>query len=156
MTWDLGFEVLDSIYRMATNTMKSAIYPCLPEYFDSEGRGMYSYLTGSASWYMLTLLTQVFGIRGNCGDLEIAPKLVREQFSGTASLTIRASFAERRIVVRYLNADKKDYKKYAITSVTINGKAIALDGPRPSVAIPRAEFLSLAERDENLIEVTLG
>ena len=49
-------EVLGSIYHMAMDTSKSKIYPCLPEYFDAEGRGMYSYLTGSASWFILTLL----------------------------------------------------------------------------------------------------
>jgi cellobiose phosphorylase len=49
-----GEEALDSIYRMAVNTAKSKIYPCLPEYFNLEGRGMYSYLTGSASWFVLT------------------------------------------------------------------------------------------------------
>jgi cellobiose phosphorylase len=55
-----GQKVLYSIYNMATDTSKSKIYPCLPEYFNLEGRGMYSYLTGSASWFLLTLLTQVF------------------------------------------------------------------------------------------------
>jgi len=48
-----GEEVLDSVYRMSINTPVSKIYPCLPEYFNAEGRGMYSYLTGSASWFML-------------------------------------------------------------------------------------------------------
>ncbi len=48
-------RALDSIYNMAVNTGQSKIYPCLPEYFDSQGRGMYSYLTGSASWFMLTM-----------------------------------------------------------------------------------------------------
>jgi cellobiose phosphorylase len=48
-------EVLSAIYRMAIDTGRSKIYPCLPEYFNLEGRGMYSYLTGSASWFLLTL-----------------------------------------------------------------------------------------------------
>ena len=51
-----GEEVLRSIYRMAMDTKKSKIYPCLPEYFNLKGRGMYSYLTGSASWFMFCLL----------------------------------------------------------------------------------------------------
>jgi cellobiose phosphorylase len=52
-----GKEVLQSIYRMSVNTPVSKIYPCLPEYFNAEGRGMYSYLTGSASWFLLTMRT---------------------------------------------------------------------------------------------------
>jgi len=53
-----GRKALNSLYNLATDSAKSKIYPCLPEYFNNEGRGMYSYLTGSASWFILTLLTQ--------------------------------------------------------------------------------------------------
>ncbi|MDI6758531.1 MAG: cellobiose phosphorylase [Candidatus Omnitrophota bacterium] len=49
-------EILNSIYNMCVGTKRSKIYPCIPEYFDAEGRGMYSYLTGSASWFVLTSL----------------------------------------------------------------------------------------------------
>jgi len=49
---------------MASDAQRSKIYPGIPEYFDSEGRGMYHYLTGSASWMVLTLLNYVFGVRG--------------------------------------------------------------------------------------------
>jgi len=49
---DEGRKVLLSLYKLAVNFEKSKIYPCLPEYFNSEGRGMYSYLTGSASWFL--------------------------------------------------------------------------------------------------------
>lgn len=48
-------RALDSLYRLSANSAKSKIYPCLPEYFNLEGRGMYSYLTGSASWFVLTM-----------------------------------------------------------------------------------------------------
>ncbi|MBN2831042.1 MAG: cellobiose phosphorylase [Candidatus Omnitrophica bacterium] len=44
---------LESLYRLSVNSPKSKIYPCLTEYFNAEGRGMYSYLTGSASWFVL-------------------------------------------------------------------------------------------------------
>ena len=75
-----ALEVISSIYKMASDTHKSRIYPCLPEYFNAEGRGMYSYLTGSASWFILTLLTQAFGIKGEYEDLLIEPKLTAQQF----------------------------------------------------------------------------
>jgi len=48
-------RALDSLYRLSINTEVSKIYPCLPEYFNLEGRGMYSYLTGSASWFVLAM-----------------------------------------------------------------------------------------------------
>src|ERR1700674_90911 len=86
-----GYEVFSSLYKMSMNTDVAKIYPGLPEYFNGEGRGMYHYLTGSASWYLLTLVTQVLGIRGQWGDLLLAPKLVPEQFdrSGQAAAQIR-------------------------------------------------------------------
>ncbi len=52
---DEGRKVLKSIYNMSMDTEKCRIYPCLPEYFNLEGRGMYAYLTGSASWFILTM-----------------------------------------------------------------------------------------------------
>lgn len=53
-----GREVFDSIYKMATSR-KARIYPMIPEYFNNEGRGLYLYLTGSASWYVYTLIYEV-------------------------------------------------------------------------------------------------
>lgn len=41
---------------------------------------MYHYLTGAASWYMMTMITEVFGIRGQNGNLILYPKLLAEQF----------------------------------------------------------------------------
>ena len=50
-----GREVFDSIYKMSTSDA-ARIYPMIPEYFNNEGRGLYLYLTGSASWYIYTLM----------------------------------------------------------------------------------------------------
>ncbi|MNI44225.1 hypothetical protein D3C73_985910 [compost metagenome] len=44
-----GFEVLDSIYRLSVDFDKSRMYPGVPEYINEKGRGLYTYLTGSAS-----------------------------------------------------------------------------------------------------------
>ena len=38
------------------------------------------YLTGAASWYMMTMITEVFGVHGEAGDLVIKPKLLKKQF----------------------------------------------------------------------------
>lgn len=65
-------RVLKSIYKMAINTPVSKIYPCLPEYFNSEGRGMYSYLTGSASWFILALRNIVkIGMNNQVGNKKL-------------------------------------------------------------------------------------
>ena len=91
-----GREVMDSIYRMSVRTEKSRIYPGLPEYFNSEGRGLYHYLTGSASWFILTLLTQVFGVRGLYGDLLLAPKVTKEEFETAGEVSVTTQLADVR------------------------------------------------------------
>jgi len=150
-----GQRVIDSIYRMASNSRNSKIYPCLPEYFDSSGRGMYSYLTGSASWMVLTILTQVFGVRGNYGDLVIKPKLTASQFAGGSHISISTSFANRAIKVVFINKNRKDYGRYSIKNLKINGQIIKLKSPAASITLPRRRFQGLANKKINLIEVTL-
>ena len=75
-----GYKVLNTLLHAAMNFESSYMYPGLPEYFDSDGRGLYAYLTGAASWYMLTMITEAFGVRGEIGNLVIAPALMAEQF----------------------------------------------------------------------------
>ncbi len=113
-----GYEVLHSIYQMCMNTDKSKIYPGVPEYCDAQGQGMYHYLTGSASWLVLTQLTQVFGVRGEGGDLVISPKLVKEEFSHEGKASVESYFAGKRIKVVYHNEQKLDYGSYTIKGVS--------------------------------------
>ncbi|MBU1932643.1 MAG: cellobiose phosphorylase [Candidatus Omnitrophica bacterium] len=145
-----GYEVLDSIYNMCMNTKLSKIYPGLPEYFNSDGRGMYHYLTGSASWFVLTVLTQVFGIRGDMGNLLIEPKLVKEQFEKSKIISIETYFAGRKIKINYINPHKLDYGKYTIKEISINGK------PAAGMPIKRSLFLKLASKPSiNTIDIPL-
>ncbi len=120
-----AYAVIQSIYRMAENFTRSRIYPGIPEYFDSLGQGMYHYLTGSASWLVLTQLTQSFGVRGREGDLLLAPQLVREQFDQQGKAAVHCTFAEQRIKVTYFNSKRKDFSEYSIRNVKINGQAVA-------------------------------
>ncbi len=62
-----GFTVLDEMYRHCADFATSRIYPGLPEYISERGRGMYPWLTGSASWYLLTLLNRGFRRQGRPG-----------------------------------------------------------------------------------------
>ncbi|MCX5701863.1 MAG: cellobiose phosphorylase [Candidatus Omnitrophica bacterium] len=150
-----GHEVINSIYNMSCDTEKSKIYPCLPEYFNAEGRGMYSYLTGSASWFILTVLTQIFGIRGEYGDLVIEPKLVSDEFKTKKTISITTSFAQRRIEVRFINPSKKDFGKYSISKIILNGRVVAKDLNRGRFVILRDRLLSLTNNNYNVIEVIL-
>lgn len=119
-----GFEVLHSIYNMCMDTDKSRIYPGIPEYMDLEGKGMYHYLTGSASWYVLTLLTQVFGVKGEFGDLVLYPKLVLDEFGKNKKVSVSFSFAGKKMTVNYVNSKNLDYGVYKIKDVKINSSNI--------------------------------
>ena len=147
-----GHGVLRSIYQMSSDGQRSRIYPGIPEYFDSEGRGMYHYLTGSASWLVLTQLIHVFGVRGSRGDLMLAPQLVREDFDKKGIASVSCQFAGRHLTVEYFNPQKLDAGQYAIREITINGKKGGiLKSPLAKVTIPRASITQ-----DSLIKVILG
>lgn len=123
-----GYEVVRSVYRMCADTGRSKIYPGVPEYFDAEGRGRYHYLTGAASWLVLTRLTQAFGIRGEGGDLLLAPKLVKEEFNAeTRSLQASCRFAGNKVTVTFENPGRLDYGDYTIQKVILNGGPVKFD-----------------------------
>ncbi len=151
-----GREVLDSIYRMCLRTEKSKIYPGIPEYFNSEGRGMYHYLTGSASWLILTVLTQVFGVRGLYGDLLLSPKFTKNDFNQTKEVSVETQFAGKKIKVIYKNEKKISYEHYCVSKVTINGKELkGLELNKKEVLIPKEILLKHSRKTLNSIIVTL-
>ena len=132
-----GWKVLECLFHQSMDFSKSRILPGIPEYFDGRGRGMYPYLTGSASWFLLTMQTQVFGICGKMGDLSIAPKLTAELFRAGAA-EIECTAAGRRIHVRFLNPDALDWGEYQVTSVTCKDKT--WNGQGLAAVIPREEL----------------
>lgn len=150
-----GWRVLTSVYNMAINLQKSKIYPGLPEYFNAEGKGMYSYLTGSASWFVLTLLTAVFGVRGKDGDLFIEPKLQLEQFRHAKALSIKRFFAERTIKVNFSNPKNLPYGRYKITGARLNGYNLNIK-KQDSLLISRKLILRLPVNQLNRLDIRLG
>lgn len=130
-----GWKALKTLADTALNFDTSRIYPGIPEYFRSDGRGMYHYLTGAASWFMLTMITQVFGVRGDAGDLIFDPKLTEEQFDENGNASLFITFADKKFNITYKNANHKDYGDYVIGSAVCgntylklkkNGSAILL------------------------------
>jgi cellobiose phosphorylase len=150
-----GWKALNSLYSLAANTVSSKIYPCLPEYFDLEGRGMYSYLTGSASWFMLTFFTQAFGVRGQNGDLLIEPKLSREQFKSNDKLSITRSFAGRRLKITFFNPKRLQAGNYRIKRFILNTQRLPIEEGR-RLLVTREVILGLPKNKLNTIQVHLG
>jgi len=150
-----AWGALNSIYKMAINSNVSKIYPCLPEYFNLEGRGMYSYLTGSASWFVLTILTQTFGVKGQDGNLLIEPKLCLEQFKGNNTLSIFRSFAGRQLQIDFSNPKKLEYGEYKIVKVKLNSSNL-LFKPASSVIIDKKTLLKFSPSKINTLNIILG
>lgn len=121
-----GYKALQSLADTALDFDTSRIYPGIPEYFRSDGRGMYHYLTGAASWYLLTMITEVFGVRGNAGDLVLAPKLLHEQFDENNNASITVCFAGKQLEICYKNNSGKDFGSYQIVSAECDDEKLPI------------------------------
>lgn len=148
-----GYEVLTNIFRLCTDTEKAKIYPGIPEYINNYGQGKYHYVTGSASWLILTMLNEIYGIKGEVGDLVLEPKLVKEQFDSEGAVHVQTSFAGKRITVNYVNALRKDYGEYKIANALINGRRIEPQEHR--IKIEKFQLIKLCDRETNSLVIVL-
>ncbi len=105
--------------------------------------------------YLLTLVTQVFGLRGRLGDLVLFPQLAAEQFDARGRAAIRATFAGRSLAVTYHNPNRRDCGQYHIQSVLLAGQAVPLTAGGEAV-IPRALLLNAETASELAIQVELA
>ncbi|MCV4233070.1 cellobiose phosphorylase [Virgibacillus sp. LDC1] len=143
-----GYEVLQSIYDLSNDFERSRMYPGIPEYINEKGRGMYPYLTGSASWLLLTMLTEVFGVKGKLGHLLLEPKLRPSQFGADGIAVVHTRFAGKQLQIVYSNPKRLDYGSYTIQSVTLNGEKIQLRSQKPGAAELDRSLLSALSDDE--------
>lgn len=117
-----GFKAVDSLFCHLNDFEKSKVYPGITEYINNEGEGMYHYLTGSASWLLLTVLMQMYGIKGSLGNLAFEPKLLLEQFDEDEKASVSCLFRNKSLRITYYNENKKEYGNYKIAEVLLNGK----------------------------------
>lgn len=151
-----GYRALNTLYRQSMNLDISRIYPGIPEYFNDRGRGMYHYLTGAASWYLLTVLTQVFGVKGSFGDMVLEPKLMSQQFDARGEAAVTSLFCGRMLQVVYNNRNDADYGEYAIAGCRIDGEEFALPEENArSLRIPAAVIEKLSAEETHRIYVDL-
>lgn len=149
-----GYRALQTLADTALNFEVSRIYPGIPEYFNAEGRGMYHYLTGAASWYMLTMITEVFGVRGEAGDLVIEPKLQGEQFDENGLAELWVNFAGKTFVIQYHNPDRKSYGSYEILHVSCEPETEVFQSK--TRALIKREVIEKRKGDTAVITVELG
>lgn len=147
---EAGCKVLRELYTQSCSFEIAQIFPGIPEYFDPAGRGMYPYLTGAASWLVYCMLTQCYGVRGQNGDLLLAPQLLADQFDATGTAAVTLRFAGRPITVRYRNPAALGPSEYTATRAELDGKTVQ-SGPH-GLLIPRT---MLAGTDPMIINVAL-
>ncbi len=117
---DAGYKVINTIKESVCNYSKSKMLPGIPEYFDQNGVGMYPYLTGSASWLLLTMVEEVFGIKRNGDLLTLDPKLTKEEFNKKVAC-INFNLDNKRFTVKYYNKSNLNYGEYSIKKIIVNG-----------------------------------
>ncbi len=143
---EAGWRVLEQLLSQAANFPKSRMFPGIPEYFDDRGQGMYPYLTGAASWMLLTMQTQVFGVRGEGGALVLEPKLLARQFdrSGTAEILCRS--LGRTLRVRYENPEGLEPWEYQLGQVNIGQQVIQCESGKLTLSpdqLPNGETVTV-------------
>lgn len=145
-----GWKALKSLSDTAMDFETSRIYPGIPEYFRSDGRGMYQYLTGAASWYMMTMITEVFGIRGEAGDLILYPKLLAEQFDEDNQVSVSVPFAGKTLTVAYENPLKKNFGEYIIEAASCNGQQLVINEDS-FIVVSRKWFAGLSGETQRIV-----
>ena len=121
-----GYKVLKHIYDYTSTISKSRMYPGIPEYVDQRGRGMYPYLTGSASWFILTHVNEIFGVKGTFGRQTFEPKLLLEQFKDCKA-TILTMINGKQTTITYENPQYLEYGNYRIIEIYDGTKGIEFD-----------------------------
>ena len=119
---------------------------------------MYHYLTGAASWYMLTVITEAFGVHGEDGNLAVAPKLVREQFDQSGTAAVEFFFAGKAFRVTVVDLMGKEYGTYHIAKAYLSGltpstiRSLPVEGGR---AVLSREVIGRLPESGNQIVVEL-
>jgi cellobiose phosphorylase len=145
-----GFGAINSIYTMA-NSQRAQMGPMIPEYFNNQGRGLYLYLTGSASWYNYTLIEQILGIKFVLGDFYLEPKLVKENFS-TKNIELKFNFQNKLIKLSFIK-ESTSHAIYKVITISLNGKKITAENGIWRIS---KEEIRKTKQKQILITVYLG
>lgn len=115
-------EIIQDTYELSTDSATSKIFPGLPSYFGPGDKGSYAYLTGSSTWFILSLTTQIFGVRGEMGNLCLEPKIPHNFFDDQGEASIAFTFRGIRIKLIYHFQKPAKSDNYKLNGILINGK----------------------------------
>ena len=148
-----AFKVIDSLFKHCDDFKQSKIYPGIPEYIDVNGRGMYHYLTGSASWLLLTVITKMFGISSEKGNLVFCPQLLLQQFDAEGCAVIKLQFASVKLCIHYENKLGLEYDQYRVSEIYLDGVPYAFTEQK--LEIRRSCLQAMSKEKEHEIRVIL-
>ena len=153
-----GNEIMLEVYDISNHKTSAQTFPGIPSYFDNQNKGAYAYLTGSSSWFLLTLITEIFGVKGLYGHLHLEPKLSLNYFNDDdACAVISTNFSGYKVKVTYVNEKRLEYGKYDIKEVKINGQNLKLpttDSQKCSITL--YSFRQLFNNSINEIRIKLS
>jgi len=135
-----GWRVLERIYNHCQDFSRSRMYPGLPEYVDPGGRGLYPFLTGSAAWFLLTLLAEGYGVRGRFGDLVLAPRFSADQWQNGREWSVQMPFAGKTLEITYRHPGQTPHPVCQIAGIEVNGKNREIGSGAGEVVFPRQEI----------------
>lgn len=99
-----AYGVFKQISQLMEDSGQSKIFPGIPSFIDKNNRGAYNYLTGSSSWLMMLVVTQMFGVRGENGGLRIQPKLADAQFDEKNQASIKLVFSNKQMEIVFVKS----------------------------------------------------
>ena len=91
---------------------------------------------------MLTFITEVFGVRGEYGNLSIQPKLVKNQFDDNMDAVLSLTFAGKQLVVKISNPENLEYGEYRVVSAECDGTEFAINEGKAELSREAIEKLN--------------
>lgn len=102
---------------------------------------------------MLTMITEVFGVKGDLGDLVIAPFLLPEQFDENGNAGLKLEFAGRKFEIIIHNPEKKDLKAEQIRRAVCDEKVVLEPQPEYGVRLRKSVIEALEPKKCHRIDV---
>ncbi len=149
-------QLLDNLYQQCQDFSSCRIYPGIPEYIDPSGRGRYPYLTGSASWYILTLISQVFGIQGRKGNLYIRPALNTSWLDKNGQASVQTQFAGRQLRFVIHNPSLLEPDQLVVERIERNNRVLPSSTQEDGLLINRQVIQKFSEKTWHQLDVYLG
>ena len=104
---------------------------------------------------MLTMITEVFGVKGQLGDMVIAPALMPEQYDQEGKASLKIEFAGRKFSIHIFNREKKEWNRVQIKEAFCDGTLLSAEGGRQA-RLKRSEIEKLTLEKVHEINIILN